>query len=133
MNIKQMIYLKVSFRKINKITLTILFFIVFLISDLIAKENKILIKVDNEIITSIDLLNEIKYLSIINDQFKSAEQKLQIQLAKNSLIKEKIKIVELLKYKQNLEINQNLLENIIIKTFSGLNINTIEDFEYYFR
>ncbi len=128
-----MIYLKVSFRKINKITLTILFFIVFLISDLIAKENKILIKVDNEIITSIDLLNEIKYLSIINDQFKSAEQKLQIQLAKNSLIKEKIKIVELLKYKQNLEINQNLLENIIIKTFSGLNINTIEDFEYYFR
>ncbi len=133
MNIKQMIYLKVSFRKINKIILTILFFIVFLISDLIAKENKILIKVDNEIITSIDLLNEIKYLSIINDQFKSAEQKLQIQLAKNSLIKEKIKIVELLKYKQNLEINQNLLENIIIKTFSGLNINTIEDFEYYFR
>ena len=132
MNIKQMICLKHNFGKINKIVLIILFYIVFLLSEIVAKENKILIKVDNEIITSIDLLNEIKYLSIINDQFKNTEKKIQIQIAKNSLIKEKIKIIELLKYKKKLEINQSLLESIIIKYFSSININSIEDFEYYF-
>ena len=31
-----------------------------------AKENKILIKIKNEIITTIDILNEINFLSIMN-------------------------------------------------------------------
>ena len=39
------------------ITINILFF-----SNSFSKENKILFKVDNEIITTIDIYNEIKYL-----------------------------------------------------------------------
>ena len=31
-----------------------------------SKENKILVKLNNKIITSVDILNEIKYLSYIN-------------------------------------------------------------------
>ena len=47
-----------------------------------AKENKILIKVNNEIITTIDILNEINFLSIMNKEFRSIEKKRKLILQK---------------------------------------------------
>ena len=41
-------------------------------------------------------------------------------------------MIELLKYRKDLKINDNLLENIIIKYFSGLNIKSISDFDKLF-
>ena len=50
-----------------------IFLIMFLIitknSSANSKENKILLKINNEIVTSVDILNEIKFLSIINKEF----------------------------------------------------------------
>ena len=93
------------------ITINILFF-----NNSFSKENKILFKVDNEIITTIDIYNEIKYLEIINDkQFQGLEQNKVIEIAKNSLIREKIKEIELLKRIDSLEIDQNILEEIILQ------------------
>ena len=57
----------------NFILLIIYFFLLTNNSNSI--ENKILFKVNNEIITSLDILNEIKYLKIINEQFKNTEKK----------------------------------------------------------
>ena len=132
MNIMQIISSKVVFSKINKIITLILICLLILLNRTLAEDNKILMKVNNEIITSIDILNEIEYLSIINDQFKKTEKKIQIKIAMNSLIKEKVKMIELLKYRKDLKINDNLLENIIIKYFSGLNIKSISDFDKLF-
>ena len=110
-------------------TISILFF-----SNSFSKENKILFKVDNEIITTIDIYNEIKYLEIINDkQFQSLEQNKVIEIAKNSLIREKIKEIELLKRIGSLEIDQNILNEIILNSFKKNNIETITDFEEYFK
>lgn len=117
--------------KLNRVFISILIYFTFFTSGSTANENRILIKVNNEIITSIDILNEIKYFSIINNQFKETKKKTQIQIVKNSLIKEKIKKIELLKFSKNLEINDKLLENIIIKYFSNFNIGSISDFEYF--
>ena len=128
-----MISWKVIFGKINKLLVFIFIILFCLLSATSAKDNKILLKVNNEIITSVDILNEIEYLSIINDKFKNTEKNIQIEIEKNSLIKEKIKIIELSKYKKALEININLMENIIIKSFSSLNINSISDFEFFFK
>ena len=136
MSIMQMISWKVIFGKkklINNIVIFISVCFLILFNKALAEDNKILLKVNNEIITSIDILNEIKYLSIINDQFKKAETKVQINIARNSLIKEKVKMIELLKYKEDLKIDDNLLENIIIKYFSGLNIKSISDFDKLFK
>ena len=44
----------------------ILFFIFIFIKTSLAYENKILFKVNNEIITSVDILNEINYLNSLN-------------------------------------------------------------------
>ena len=64
-----------------KILIFIIISILFL-SNSFSKENKILFKVDNEIITTIDIYNEIKYLEIINDkQFQSLEQNKVIEKA----------------------------------------------------
>ena len=48
----------------------------FLTSSLKSSENKILVKVNNQIITSLDIASEIKYLETINVNFK----KLKIQM-----------------------------------------------------
>ena len=38
-------------------------------------ENKIILKINNEIITSVDVFNEIKYLSILIKDFNNFEKK----------------------------------------------------------
>ena len=107
---------------------------ILFLSNSFSKENKILFKVDNEIITTIDIYNEIKYLEILNDkQFQSLEQNKVIEIAKNSLIREKIKEIELLKRIGSLEIDQNILNEIILNNFKKNNFETITDFEEFFK
>ena len=97
----------------------------FIFSNSFSKENKILFKVDNEIITTIDIYNEIKYLEIINDkQFQSLEQNKVIEIAKNSLIREKLRN-RIVKRIGSLEIDQNILNEIILNNFKKNNIETI--------
>ncbi len=73
-------------------------------------ENRILIKVNNEIITSVDILNEINFLSLINKEFTKLDKNKKIEIAKRSLINEKIKLIEVSKYIEKIDI-----ENKIIK------------------
>ena len=77
----------------NKIIILLLFFLVFYLNKAISKENRILLKLNNEIITTVDILNEIKLLSILNKEFKNVEKNKKIEIAKNSLIREKIKLI----------------------------------------
>ena len=82
---------------------SIIFILLFITSlnNTLAKENKILVKVNNKIITSVDILNEINFLSFLKKEFKNINKNQQIQIAKNSLIKNKIKSLEILKFKTN--------------------------------
>ena len=55
----------------KKLILILFFFnLNFFTSNSLSLENKILFKVDNEIITSVDILKEIQYLKSINEEFK---------------------------------------------------------------
>ncbi len=128
-----MILWKVIFGKTNRISILILICSTIIFSHALADNNKILLKVNNEIITSVDILNEIEYLSIINDKFKKTEKNIQINIARNSLIKESIKKIELLKYKKNLQIDDKLLESIILKYFTNLNIKSLLDLDKFLR
>jgi len=60
-------------------------------------ENKIIMKIDNNIITTYDIIEETNYLSILNPSFKSLSKNEIFNISKNSLIREKIKEIELLK------------------------------------
>ena len=97
------------------------------------KENRILFKINNEIITSVDILQEVKYLSVINKDFNKTEKNQAIEIAKNSLIREKIKRIELLKYHKVISIEEKIMETIIVNYFSRLNISSLDQFELYFN
>jgi len=95
-------------------------------------ENKILFKVNNEIITSVDILIELEYLKIINKEFKKTTKEKAFEISKNSLIKEKIKEIEIKKIIKEIKIEDKILNNLILDYFKELEIKSILDFEKYF-
>ena len=73
-------------KKFKTITVGVFISIIFL-SFSLAIENKILFKVNNEIITSMDILTELKYLGIINKDLKKTTNNQAFEIAKRSLEK----------------------------------------------
>ena len=104
----------------------------FFTSNSLSLENKILFKVDNEIITSVDILKEIQYLKSINEEFKKASNEQALEISKKSLIKEKIKKIELLKFIDEIKLDKDMSEKIIVNYFGRLGIDSRKDFEIYF-
>ena len=109
-----------------------IFFIFIHVNITNAIENKILFKVNNEIITSLDIFSEMKYLRIINDEFKKLEKEKAFEVSKNSIIREKIKEIEIERVIKKIEIEDKILNNLIISYFKEFKINTITEFENFF-
>ena len=61
-----------------------MYFLIFFFSfnNLFSLENKILLKIDNDIITTIDLYNETNYLLALNKELKNLEKKISTKLQK---------------------------------------------------
>jgi len=118
-------------KKFKKILL-IFFYSLIAFSNASAIENKILFKVNNEIITSIDILTELKYLEMINSDFIKMPKKKAFEIAKKSLIREKIKVIELKKFFEEIKIEDEFLNRLLIDRFKSINIKSIYDFEKYF-
>jgi peptidyl-prolyl cis-trans isomerase SurA len=118
-------------KKFKKILL-IFFYSLIASSNASAIENKILFKVNNEIITSIDILTELKYLEMINSDFIKMPKKKAFEIAKKSLIREKIKVIELKKFFEEIKIEDEFLNRLLIDRFKSINIKSIYDFEKHF-
>ena len=117
-----------NFKKI----ILIFFYSLIFFSNAIAIENKILFKVNNEIITSIDILTELKYLGTINNDLNKMPKKQAFEIAKKSLIREKIKEIELKKIFKEIIIEDKFLNNLLVNHFESDEIKSIYDFEKYF-
>ena len=117
-----------NYLKLISITFCILF---LFISKPFSLENKILFKVNNDIITSIDIEEEYRYLIALNDNLKTLSQNEIIGIAKKSLIKEKIKIIEINKNFKNPKIPDEILETILKNFYRRLNIDNLDDFKKY--
>lgn len=96
-------------------------------------ENKILIKIENEIITTVDIANEISYLRASNKKINTLDQKTLIRIAKNNLIREKIKEIELLKNIKKLEIKKDYLEFLIKNKYLSMGFTNLEEFKIYLK
>ena len=93
------------------------FFLIFLIyvisiGNLSAFENKIILKIEDEIITSIDIDNEKNYLQALNPNIRNLDNNKLNLISKNSIIREKIKENELLKYTENIKLDKKFLNNL---------------------
>ncbi len=117
-----------NFKKI----ILIFFYSLIFFSNAIAIENKILFKVNNEIITSIDILTELKYLGTINNDLNKMPKKQAFEIAKKSLIREKIKEIELKKIFKEITVEDKFLNNLLVNHFESDEIKSIYDFEKYF-
>ena len=116
-----------------KLIIVICFISILNTQNLSALENKILFKVDNEIITTIDIHEEIKFLKAFNPGINSLGDEELFEISKNSLIRDKIKKIELMKFVKELKVNDKFLLNLIKGKFSKLNIDSIKDFEQYLK
>ena len=98
------------------------------INSVLGLENRILFKVNNEIITTIDILNESNYLKALNKNAQSLDEKTLIEISKNSIIREIIKKdtvdVELI----NTDIEDDLLNNALKNIYQNLNLNSNDEF-----
>ena len=117
--------------KLNLINLKFFFILIlFLINSsnyCYAKTNKILFKIDNQIITSLDLLQETRYLIALNKELEVAPKDVVYEIAKKSIIRHKIKEKELMKSLESFEIKQEDLNKLILNQFSKININSISE------
>ena len=78
--------------------ITYLIFIIFFSTDsTLSIENKIILKINNSIITNLDVVNEANYLQALNPNLQNLEKNKILEIEKNSLIREKIKEIEILK------------------------------------
>ena len=97
-----------------------------------AKEIKILYKLENEIITNQDVIEELNYLVSLNNNLRSLEKNKLNQIAVSSIIKEKIKYLELKKYFK-IDENTKEVDEIVLKELNKrLRINEVKDIKEYF-
>ena len=95
-----------------------------------SSENTIKIRVNNEIITSLDLESEYNYLLALNNKLNNLDDLIIKKLAKQSIIRETIKKEELLKY-YDLDKETEFLDGVIKEFYTRLNIKDINEFSDY--
>ena len=117
------------FKKIILLYLGLIFFIFNTGSN--SLENKIVVKIENQIITSIDINNEFKYLVALNPSIKNTRNEEIIKLSKRSIIQEKIKKIEIEKNFDRPKIPQKFLEQILQKVYLSIGFSNLNDFKKY--
>ena len=96
-------------------------------------ENRILFKVDDEIITTIDIYDEIKFLKTFNPSIDNLNETELFEISKNSIMKQKIKKLEIMKFVEELKINEKFLLTFIKDEYSKVGINSLDNFKSYLK
>jgi peptidyl-prolyl cis-trans isomerase SurA len=97
-------------------------------------ENSITHKINNEIITEYDVKKEANYLRALNPNLKKLNISKLTKLALNSIIREKIKKIEL---EKNSSLGKNLDDPMVLSTFESvyknIGIKNEDEFEQYLK
>tara|TARA_B110000483_G_scaffold209286_1_gene255500 strand:+ start:68 stop:985 length:918 start_codon:yes stop_codon:yes gene_type:complete len=115
----------------NRIILIFLFAIISAQAQSI--ETKIIHYIQNEIITSIDIKNEFKYLLALNNSLKELDKEKVLNISNQSIIKEKIKKIEISKNFKEIKLNNEYSELLLKDIYSRLNLKSIDEFETYLK
>ena len=118
--------------KKNSFLSLILIFFFLATNYLEANEIYIVNKVNNQIITNGDVQNEIRYLKLLNPSIKKMQKNELFFLSKNSLIREKIKEIEIKKY-YNLDNNYPFVNKLVDRFINKLNLETLDQLKIVLR
>ena len=116
-------------KKNFKVFFIIIFFIFITNSN--SFENKILFKIENKIITSLDVMKEYKYLIALNPNLKKYSKKNNIKLAKKSIVQEKIKNIEIERNFENPKVPEEFIEQIMRNIYTKIGLSNLNDFKKY--
>jgi len=111
-------------------------FILFLccaFSNAKAIESKIIHSIGNEIITNIDIKKEFKYLIALNNSLKELDKEKILNISNESIIREKIKKIEILKNFEEIKLSEEYYEILLKNIYSRLNMKSIYEFEIYLK
>ena len=103
------------------------------IGNLYSIENKILLKIDNELITSIDIYNYSKYLVKLDTDLKNLKDEEIYEIAKNLLVKQKIKKIKIFKDNISTNIERETMDSYINSIFASKGINNLDDYEKFIK
>ena len=110
------------------IKIIILFFILIYANRSIANTVNIIYTVDNNLITNVDINNEITYLKLLSKEMQSMDDKSLVMYASKSIIREKIKEIEILKYFK-FGLNDEIVDQNLLNLITSLGINDISEFD----
>ena len=112
----------------------LLIFITFLIFNKTEPiETKIIHKIQNEIITNIDIKNEFKYLLALNNTLKELDKEQIFSISNESIIREKIKKIEVSNNFKEIKIDKEYLNTLVKKRYSRLGLKSLDEFELYLK
>ena len=95
-----------------------------------ALENNIILKINNDIITSIDIFNEIKKIRFFNNNLAKIDNEEIYDIALQSLLRNRVKKIEVLKNVKSLQVrNEDYLNLLIQNAYKRLNIDNLVNFK----
>tara|TARA_Y100001935_G_scaffold135478_1_gene112082 strand:- start:149 stop:547 length:399 start_codon:yes stop_codon:yes gene_type:complete len=92
------------------------------------QEVSIIYTVDNVPITTNQVKNEISYLKIVNENLNKMDDKSLVVYASKSILREKIKELEISKYFK-FGLNEKIVEQNLANLISKRNLNSLDDFK----
>tara|TARA_B100000424_G_scaffold74987_1_gene55605 strand:- start:72 stop:1007 length:936 start_codon:yes stop_codon:yes gene_type:complete len=118
---------------LNKKTI-VLILIFFLLSNFsYSKINlKIIMKINDQIVTSYDLEKESNYLLALNPKLSEISKNDLLKLAKRSMIKEMVRKSEILKYKE-ITLENDQIDDILRNIIQNLEFSSQSQFENYLK
>ncbi len=117
-------------KKIAILTTKILIILILIAPSNASMESHIVLKINNEIITNLDIEEEYRYLTTLNNDLKKLDKLSIMKISKNSVIREKIKKNEILKY-YTLDHTREYVNDVLQKLYLKLNIKNIDEFKNY--
>ena len=96
-------------------------------------ETKIIHNIQDEIITNVDIKNEFKYLVALNNSLKELDEEKILNISNESIIREKIKKIEISKNFKEIKLNEDYLVLLLKNIYSRLNLKSINEFEIYLK
>ena len=108
-------------------------FLFFSFNSVKAIESKIIHTVGDEIITNIDIKKEFRYLVALNNSLKELNKEKILNISNQSIIREKIKKIEVKKNFKEIRLNEDYFELLLKNIYSRLNLKSKDEFEIYLK
>jgi len=114
----------------KKIFLILILFNFFFNWSSYANEIYVVLKVNNKVITNVDIENEYRYLIALSPNLQDVNKKTVMKIAKDSIVREKIKEDELHNH-YDLSVKNKFIDKIISNFYKKMGMNNVNEFKNY--